>query len=325
MRPDTPSSVCASTMRVLAACLVAFAGSSLASEPRGFTPEIFGPGTISGPAHDSAPAFTPTGDTVYFSRGNSQQSMILVSGRARDGTWTQPEIVSFSGRWNDMEPAMSPDGTFMVFVSNQPDAQGSKPVEGFYSGKAQKGGRLWRIDHPESGDSKPYLLPSRINAGASIYAPSIARDGSLYFMTTDATSGRFRLYRSQFHDGNYLEPTALPFSDGSFTDVDPAVSPDESFLIFGSNRKVGRGIDLFIAFKEMDAWGQPVHLGDDINTPLSDAEPACRRTVSIFISAVNARSPSIFRGRRRRRGWTLRECKRGITGITTSGPSRFQT
>jgi Tol biopolymer transport system component len=172
-----------------------------------------------------------------------------------------------------MEPAISPDGSFMVFISNRPDAGGGAPVEGFYSGKAQKGGRLWRVDRALGGWSAPYALPDRVNASTSIYAPAIAGDGSVYFMTTDKISGRFRLYRSQYRNGNYESPTELPFSDGTFTDVDPAVSPDESFLIFGSSRKAGRGIDLFVVFREGGVWGRPVHLRDDVNSPLSDAEP----------------------------------------------------
>ncbi|GAB3102233.1 hypothetical protein [Lysobacter terrae] len=261
------------TQRILAAILLVLGGSCWASEFEGRKPQVFSPGNISGPAHDSAPTFTPTGDTVYFGRSNPQQSVILVSDSDENGGWTKPEVAPFSGQWNDMEPAMSPDGNFIVFISNRPDAEGGAPVEGFFSGKSQKGGRLWRADRTRGGWSKPYRLPDRVNSGSSIYAPSVAADGSIYFMTTDKTTGRFRLYRSQYREGTYQSPTTLPFSDGSFTDVDPAISPDESFLIFGSSRKAGRGIDLFVVLRKADVWGEPVHLGDEINSPLSDAEP----------------------------------------------------
>ncbi len=43
--------------------------------------------------------------------------------------------------------------------------------------------------------------------------------------------------------------------------------------MFGSARKSGRGIDLFIAFRDGGTWGEPVWLGDGINSPGSDAEP----------------------------------------------------
>lgn len=247
--------------------------SAHSAESPDIAPTIFAPGIVSGPAHDSAPAFTSSGNEVYFGRSSPQQSTILVSERRNDGPWSAPRIAPFSGIWNDMEPAMSPDGRFLVFVSNRPDREGGAEVEGFYAGSKQHGGRLWRVDRLASGWSTPVLLPATVNTNASTYAPSVAADGSLYFMTTDTLSGKFRLFRAQFHDGSYAPAQALPFSDGTITDVDPAVAPDESFLVFGSGRMANRGIDLFIAFRGEHGWGEPIHLGNDINTPKSDAEP----------------------------------------------------
>jgi len=258
-----------------AACAI----SAAASAP--VAPEVFAPGVISGPAHDSAPAFTPDGDTVYFGRSSAAQSTILVSHRTASG-WSKPEIAPFSGEWNDMEPAMAPDGAYLVFVSNRPAVAGAPPIEGRFNGAVQKGGQLWRVDRRGDGWSAPVRLPDAVNANTTVFAPSVAADGSLWFMTTDAASGRFRLFRSAWRDGAYQAPAPLPFSDGSATDVDPAVAPDESFVVFGSGRRAGRGIDLFIAFRAGEGWGEPVWLGDAVNTPGSDAEPrlgADRRTL----------------------------------------------
>jgi Tol biopolymer transport system component len=246
---------------------------SQAQKSQAITLRVFAPGVISSPAHDSAPAFTPSGTTVYFGRSNAEQSVILVSRREANGQWETPQVAPFSGEWNDMEPAMAPDGSFLVFVSDRPDGEARKPVEGFFNGKPQKGGRLWRVARNGEHWSAPVLLPTAVNTGTSIFAPSVANDGSLYFMTTDAVTGRFRLYRSQFRSGGYESAIALPFSDGSVSDVDPAVAPDESFLIFGSGRNKARGMDLFVAFRQGDGWSRPVYLGDDVSSPLSDAEP----------------------------------------------------
>ena len=253
--------------------LFATATTTHAAGPADIVPTIFAPGTVSGPAHDSAPAFTPSGDVVFFGRSSPQQSTILVAQRSGDGGWSPPRIAPFSGIWNDMEPAMSPDGRFLVFISNRPDREGGPPVEGFFGGSKQNGGRIWRVERRENGWGGPALLPASVNTGTSIFAPSVVADGSLYFMTTDAGSGKFRLYRSQFEHGRYQPASPLSFSDGTATDVDPAVAPDESFLVFGSGRVPDRGIDLFIVFRNGQAWGEPIHLGNDINTPGSDAEP----------------------------------------------------
>jgi len=237
-------------------------------------PAVFSPGVISGPQHETAPAFSPDGHTVWFSRSEGAASTVCMSHREGD-RWSAPEVAPFSGRWRDMEPAMAPDGTHLVFVSNRPAHDGGAALDGFFNGKtvAGGGGNLWRVDRTSSGWSTPQRLPDIVNASASTFAPSVARDGSLWFMRPDATTGRFRLYRAAFVDGRYGTPAPLPFSDGSSTDVDPAVAADESFVVFGSGRAPARGIDLFIVRRVDGTWGTPVSLGDAINSAGSDAEP----------------------------------------------------
>ena len=109
-------------------------------------PKVFAPGIISSAAHDSAPAFTPDGDTVYFSRSNTNFSIILES-RLVHGQWSNPTPAPFSGSWNDMEPAMSPDGKFLLFVSSRPVVHGGKPLDGHFNKGTQpgQGGNMWRV------------------------------------------------------------------------------------------------------------------------------------------------------------------------------------
>jgi hypothetical protein len=59
----------------------------------------------------------------------------------------------------------------------------------------------------------------RATVRATTFAPSIAADGSVWFMHSAAEGRRFRLYRAQWHDGHFEEPSALPFSDDSTSDV----------------------------------------------------------------------------------------------------------
>ena len=238
------------------------------------TPSVFAPGIISGPAHDSAPAFTPDGKTVYFSRNNAAHSTILVS-HLRNGAWTKPEISSFSGEWNDMEPAMSPDGSYLVFVSNRPSHPDGKPIDGFFNGKSwpEKGGNLWRVDRKGQAWHDPVRLSEEVNSSSSTFAPCVVADGSLYFMRPSPATGKFRLFRSQMKAGEFQPPELIlaPF-DAPYSDVDTAVSPDESFMVFGSSRPPAENMDLFIVFRKDGKWEQPVHLGKKINSPGSEPE-----------------------------------------------------
>lgn len=237
------------------------------------TPTVFAPGVISGPLHDSAPAFTPDGNTVYFTRSDGTNSSILVS-HLDHGHWSSPVTAPFSGQWSDMEPAMSPDGRFLVFISNRPKMPGGKPLDGFFMGRSfpARGGNLWKVTWDNGKWSAPVRLPDNVNHSDSTFAPSVAADGSLYFMHPAADPKHFQLFRAAWHRGAYDEPQPLPFSDGHVTDVDPAVAPDESFVVFGSSRSPARQIDLFIVFRDNDAWGTPIHLGNGVNSAVSDAE-----------------------------------------------------
>ena len=237
-------------------------------------PTVFAPGVISGPAHDMSPAFTPDGKTVYFSRLNASGSTILVSYR-KGGKWSKPEIAPFSGKWDDLEPAMSPDGKFLIFISSRPADGKGKPLDGFFNGSVQigHGGNLWRVNRVGEKWGEPVRLPDRINRSTSIYAPSVTGDGSLYFMEASGEKQKFRLFRSQLTSGVYQLPEFVSFSTGEATDVDPAVAPDESFVIFGSSRPPARSIDLFIVFRKNGVWGEPINMGTEVNSSGSDVEP----------------------------------------------------
>ena len=258
--------------RLPALLLVLSVPVALAAEGISPAPEIFAPGVISAAAHEAAPAFTHDGGTVYFQRSSAAQSTILVSHRVNDG-WSQPEIAPFSGQWNDMEPAMAPDGKSLVFISDRPVQSGEKPIKSYYQGNEHIGGNAWRIRRTDSGWGPPEHLSAVVNSNTTIFAPSLVADGSLYFMSWNTQTNHFQIFRAQYRDGVFSAPVPLPFSDGKDSDVDPAVAPDESFMVFGSGRIPKRSMDLFIVFKRNGVWGEPIWMGDTVNSRGSDAEP----------------------------------------------------
>jgi Tol biopolymer transport system component len=237
-------------------------------------PTVLAPDVISGPAHDSAPAFTPDDTTVYFARGTNAVSTILVSHR-RGQSWTPPTVATFSGEWSDMEPAMSPDGSFLIFVSNRPARPGAPVIDGHWNGQdfPGHGGNLWRVDRKGEDWGTPVRLPDTINRNSSVFAPSVIRDGSVYFMTPDADGKHFHLYRAQKTRDGYEAPVPVAFGEPTASDVDPAVAPDETYAVFASNRAPAAAMDLFIVRRGADGrWRTPDHLGTEINSPGSDAE-----------------------------------------------------
>jgi len=240
------------------------------------TAQIFAPGVVSGPANDGSPAFSPDGNSIFFTRSTADWGAIVESHHV-DGHWTQPTLAAFSGEWPDSSPAMSPDGSYLVFESKRPATPPtSRPKEG----EAIPGivSNLWRVDRVGAGWSNPTRLPDTVNlAGQSIWKPSVAADGTIYFVAIDKKGGK-RLFSSQYKDGAYQQAQPLPFSDGASLDVDPEIAPDGSFLVFSSaGRLPGDSKDhLFIVLRKAEGWGAVVpirYAGDDKNGYSADDEP----------------------------------------------------
>jgi hypothetical protein len=264
-------------MSCLAVLLVFAAANSQESAAQdGNSPKLFAPGIISGAADDMSPAFAPNGKTVYFTRANDSSSTIMIS-TLEDGRWLTPNIAPFSGQWSDLEPAMAPDGSFLVFASNRPAEGQGKALDGNFNGKTfpGNGGNLWRVDRASDAWGQPKRLPETINAGTGVFSPSISSDGSIYFMRPENSGGmgNFRLFRSQYRAGTYLAAVPVELGDATTEEVDPAVAPDESYMVYSSSHPAKHDHKrLRIIFRKSDGWATPIDLGDEVNEAGSNIE-----------------------------------------------------
>jgi Tol biopolymer transport system component len=232
-------------------CLLGLAGAAVADTlPE---PQIFAPGEISASPSEDCFSMTPDGDTAVFDISNGSSSAIVISHKSK-GHWSKPEIAPFSGQWYDHDPAVSPDGKFIVFPSSRPPKAGDKPVGG-----------LWRVDRKGKGWGEPVRLPDSVNVSPRIYAPTITADGSIYFIRPD-DDGILHIFRSQYKDGTYQPAVRQMLGDASTHQKDPAIAPDESFVVFDTDAGSTKDVDrLVIAFREGDHWGVPMDLGDVMN------------------------------------------------------------
>ncbi|RUL77573.1 TolB family protein [Dyella choica] len=230
------------------------AAANPAAAPSLFQPEAAWPG-----GNDSAPAFSPDGKTVFFTHRDGAITIMMAT--LHNGRWSQPQVAPFSGQWRDIEPAMAPDGSYLVFVSNRPVKAGDAPLTGFFGGRSQPGagGNIWRVDRKGDGWGEPVRLPDSINSNSAIYSPAVAGDGSIYFNQPDPLTRKSHVYRAQAKRNGFETPVALSISDGSHPGYDVAVAPDESFLVFSANRVPAEKDQslLFVAFRRNGKWTEP--------------------------------------------------------------------
>ena len=81
-----------------------------------YEPEMLAPGTISKASFEGHARITPNGKEVYFAiySHDHDYSTNAYSTKMK-GTWSEPEIVTFSGKYRDGSPALSPDGMKLYF------------------------------------------------------------------------------------------------------------------------------------------------------------------------------------------------------------------
>jgi hypothetical protein len=225
---------------------------------------VFAPGEITAAIDDGAAAFTPDGNSVVFMRGTD--SFTLMQSHHEHGHWSRPTVAAFSGQWRDLDPAMAPDGSYLLFVSNRPAMPGGKPIDAVHNGTTRPGlgMAIWRVDRHGKDWGTPVRLPDAVNACSMTFAPSVAADGSVYYIGC-AASGDFKPMRSTLQGGHYAPAQTLELGDAQAIVRDPAVAPDQSFVVYSIKHSAGEPLRLALSWRSGDGWTAPCDLGDTVN------------------------------------------------------------
>ncbi|MEP6617786.1 MAG: hypothetical protein ABJE47_00665 [bacterium] len=246
--------------------LVAFAAIAPGSAP----PEIFAPGVIS-TGHEFTVTFTPDGREAYFTRSTPQpRSMHVMHSVMKGGVWQAAEPVSFSGdAWFDLDPALSPDGKRMYFVSTRP-----RPSQ-VGTAAASRDMDIWYADRAGDGWSAPHWIEA-LSSDAKEGAPTVDRNGTLcFFSDRGASANANAIYCAQPSGGGWTTPTRLNANiNAGPSDTSPFLSPDGKTLLFYSTRSGGMGkADLYVSFMRSGEWQRAVSLGPVVNTADSEYNP----------------------------------------------------
>lgn len=213
-------------------------------------------------------AFSPSGDEMYLAllyhdflqdsaaADGAPVTAMFRSARTADG-WSFPEMMSFSGVYQDYEPTVSANGRIMVFNSRRP----------YPDGRAPSTNDLWWSERGADGE---WGSPRRIETLSTFeqeesYA-TMAADGTLVYLAgrPDATGEvGFDLMTSTFEDGAFSAPTVHPVSREEWGEGDPWIAADGSYLIFtrwDPDREWHETVDLFVSFYDAGRWTEPAAL-----------------------------------------------------------------
>ena len=127
------------------------------------------------------------------------------------------------------------------------------------------------IERTESGWSKIKSLgPMFEREDWGIMVLSVSSKGTFVF---DDYKSNDVIRMSRIINGNREEPRLLGkhINTGKWT-CHPFIAPDESYLIWGSEREDGYGkSDNYISFRQQDdSWGPAINMGDKINSELEE-------------------------------------------------------
>jgi len=259
-------------------------GPYLGEKPPGMTALIFAPGNVSTGHIEKCAAFMPDGKEFYFAILGEAASFIAFM-KLEDNGWVGPQMAPFSGRYEDDEFSLSPDGKKLFFVSHRPLAG---------KGISDDNSNLWVVSRTNTGWSEPRNLGSSVNTDDNERYPSVTNDGTLYFYRRGKDDSEdWDIYTSRFVEGNYTKPERLRKEiNSSNWDFDPFIAPDESYVIFSSvDRGDGYGAsDLYISFRKEDgSWTKAINMGNKINSNRWEFCPSVTVDGRFFFFASNRR------------------------------------
>lgn len=252
-------------------------GPYLGQKPPGSKAELFAYDLLSAGKHEHHRIFSPDGKEFIYSiitangillvepKGVFGKVFIMYS-RMEKGYWTEPKEFLYGCAYRIGYPSFSPDGNRLYFNSwGNRTTRPEKPSS-----------CIWYIDRQENGWSEPKEVDfGEAYQGRGTVHPTVAANGNIYFAQFPDRENGF-LYVSRYENGKYSLPEKLSDTINEEYGNHPYIAPDESFILFDSDRaEVGFGTtDIYISFRDKDGnWKKPQNLGPGVNSQYDERRP----------------------------------------------------
>lgn len=246
-------------------------------------PVHLGP-VVNSSSNDFTPALSPDGLSLYFSSDRLDGFGgfdIWVSRRDCESCPWEPPVPlgpNINTAGDDFDPAFSPSGHLLFFVSDRQDPGAQSDTDIWVSFRRHR--------HDDFGWSAPINLGPHVNTNqhetSPAFLPGKSKRGghTLYFVggdgTPTGTQGIFEVGMSRLGIAHGPAVPVMELNATGSLNGDPSLRRDGLEIFFFSNRQPATGgtanIDVWTATRSTtsDPWSPPVNLGPPVNTRFAE-------------------------------------------------------
>jgi hypothetical protein len=187
----------------------------------------------------------------------------------------------------EFSPAYFGDG--LIFLSNRHTTEVNNPM----GWDKEEYTRIFYTEEMEDGELEP---PKELFSGfnSSFHEGPLVMYGNDQMIFTRVSSStqkgqtsHLELYQATFDSvkGKWTDIIPMPFNSQKYSVGHPAISPDQSKLVFSSNMPGGSGgTDLYLSTWDGKNWSKPTSLSAIINSPGSDSNSSSPSSLNLKIS-----------------------------------------
>lgn len=206
------------------------------------------------------------------------------------------EMKFFNSKMNDYSPTFAREDFRVVYFTSSRDETFGKKEHG---GTGENFSDIFESSMDRKGKwSTPVPLGEDINTEDEEGAPYITRDYSQLFFTRCQSSKNktmgCQIMVSQRSGEAWDKPESLNLTEDSLVVAHPALSPDELTLYFvsdmdgsikGENGKNSKDIWMVTRSGRSSEWGEPVNMGEPLNTPGDELFPYVHSDGTLYFSS----------------------------------------
>ncbi len=208
--------------------------------------------------------FSPNGNEIVFGVSNQYwDDFRMHSIKFENGVWSDSKEVFPGGLLGGIAPMFSPDGERLYHSTTRTNYPF---IDIYYT------------ERMDSGWTEAIKMGFPISSDSIEFEVSESADHTIYFSSTrEGCKGEIDIYYSELEDGQYKTAHRISNMINSDAGDDcPFIAPDESYLIFTSDRDGGYGArDIYISFRNEDkSWTKAINLGPKVNSEFWDLYPS---------------------------------------------------